>query len=45
MRRDVSEERRDVHCLSASLSEQDFESVGELSARAVRDSAIILCFG
>jgi len=27
------EERREVHCLSASLSEQDFESVGGASGR------------
>jgi len=35
--RDAREERRDVHWLRASLSEQDFESVGGLSARASRD--------
>ena len=28
------DERRDVHCFNASLSEQDFERVGGASARA-----------
>lgn len=30
---EVIEERREVHCLSASLSEHDFESVGGASGR------------
>jgi len=33
MSRDVMEERREVHCLRAILSEQDFESVGGASGR------------
>ena len=33
-RREVVEERRDVHCFNASLSEQDFERVGGASGRA-----------
>ena len=32
--KEVVDERRDVHCFNASLSEQDFERVGEASARA-----------
>ena len=31
---EVAEESSDMHCLRASLSEHDFESVGGLSARA-----------
>ena len=30
----VADERRDVHCFNASLSEQDFERVAGASARA-----------
>lgn len=33
MRREVREERREVHCFRASLSEQDFESVLGASGR------------
>ena len=33
MSREVMEERREVDCLSASLSEQDFERVGGASGR------------
>ena len=33
-RREVADERRDVHCFNASLSEQDLERVGGASARA-----------
>lgn len=33
MRSEVTEDRRDVHCLRAILSEQDFESVGGASGR------------
>ena len=31
---EASEDSKDVHCLNASLSEQDLESVGGLSGRA-----------
>ena len=34
IRREVVDERRDVHCFNASLSEQDFERVGGASGRA-----------
>lgn len=40
-RSDGKEERRDVHCLRASLSEHDLERVGGLSARAVLALATI----
>jgi hypothetical protein len=33
MRRETSDERRDVHCFRASLSEQDFDKVGGASGR------------
>jgi hypothetical protein len=33
MRKDMMEERREVHCLRDSLSEQDFERVGGASGR------------
>ena len=33
-RREVLDERREVHCFRASLSEQDLERVGEASGRA-----------
>lgn len=33
MKRDVMEERMDVYCVAASLSEQDLESVGGASGR------------
>jgi hypothetical protein len=33
MRRDVIDERREVHCFRAILSEQDFERVGGASGR------------
>ena len=32
--KEVVDERREVHCFNASLSEQDFERVGGASARA-----------
>ena len=34
MRREVLDERREMHCFKASLSEQDFERVGVASGRA-----------
>jgi len=40
MSRDVRDERIEVHCLSAILSEQDFESVGGLSALAVGNTGL-----
>lgn len=40
MRRDVEEERRDVHCFMLSLSEQDLERVEGASARPFRDSFV-----
>ena len=33
-RREIGDDRREVHCLSASLSEHDLENVTGLSARA-----------
>lgn len=43
IRRDVRELSRDVHCLRASLSEQDFERVVGLSARPFRWSISNSC--